>query len=130
MKNLILSLIFISLAFFCSANDKSQIATELIGTWIWIKSSGGISGVTSTPATTGNEIKIEFSSEKYTKYINGFVDNEMTYKIEKGNSIRKTGDTYLIIYENDQKQSIELIGKKLILFDECYDCYQNEYVKK
>lgn len=130
MKNTILFLVIIVFASFCSKDDEPKIATELIGSWIWIESSGGIAGVTSTPETTGNEITIEFTSEKYTKYINGVVDIEMTYKIENGNTIRKTENTYLIIYENERKQSIELIGNKLILFDECYDCYQNEYVKK
>ncbi len=35
----------------------------------------------------------------------------------------------LMIYENDRKQSIVLNENKLILYDECFDCYQNEYIK-
>jgi hypothetical protein len=110
-------------------SQKNQVP-QLLGTWTWLESSGGFAGKTETPETTGNIISITFSKDKYTKYLNGELNSEMTYKIEKGSSIRTEDDTYLIIYENGRKQSIELIENKLILYDECHDCYQNEYIKK
>ncbi len=130
MKNLILLLSLISSLSFCSKNVESQIKTKLIGKWSWIESSGGIMGKTISPATTGNQIIIEFTSNKYFKYTNDSLEIEMSYKIEKGSSIRISEETYLIIYENGQKQSIGMEGNNLILYDECHDCYQNEYVKK
>jgi len=130
MKSILLVLSFIGLVSFCSKDEDPQIAAALIGKWIWIESSGGIAGVIKTPSTTGNEITIEFTAKKFTKFVNGIVDLEMTYKIETGSSIRSKENTFLIIYENDQKQSIELNGNKLILFDECYDCFQYEYLKE
>ena len=129
MKNIFLFLIFIGIFFSCSKDDDPQISSEIMGKWTWIKSSGGIGSITETPATTGNKITIEFSSEKYTKYINGIVNLVMTYKIETGSSIRMAENTDLIIYENEWKQSIKLSGNKLILYDECYDGFQNEYIK-
>jgi len=79
-----------------------------------------------TPKTTGNEIIIEFSLNTCKKYVNGILDNEITYKIEMGNSIIKNEETDIITLENEWRQSIELNGNKLTLYDECYDCFQNE----
>jgi len=130
MKSIVLILFIIASVSDCSKNDDPKITAELLGKWNWIESSGGFAGKTETPATTGNSITIEFTREKYIKYVNGLAEQEMTYQIEKGKSIRKTEDSFLILYENGRKQSIEIIDNKLILFDECHDCYQNEYVKE
>ena len=129
MKSLLLIFSLFSMLSFCS-KEESQIKDKLIGEWTWVESSGGFAGKIETPSTTGKEITIEFSSEKYIKYVNGDIESEMTYTIEKGSSIRTTEETYLIVYENGKKQSVELIDNKLILYDECHDCYQNEYVRK
>jgi len=130
MKNIFLFLVFIGIFSSCSNDDDSQISPKIIGKWIWIESSGGIAGSAETPEATGNQITIEFSRENYRKYINGVLDVEMSYKIEKGKSIRKTEDTDVIIYENEWKQSFELIDNELMLYDECYDCFQYEYIKE
>lgn len=130
MKNLIILLSLISSISFCSKNVESQIKKELTGKWSWIESSGGIMGKTINPATTGNQITIEFTSDKFFQYTNDSLALEMSYKIEKGKTIRSSEETFLIVYENGQKQSVEVEGNKLILYDECHDCYQNEYIKK
>ncbi|NJO88249.1 MAG: hypothetical protein HC831_04205 [Chloroflexia bacterium] len=54
----------------------------------------------------------------------------MTYIIETGNSVRKKEKADLIIFQNNKKQSVELIDNKLILYDECFDCLQNEYIRE
>lgn len=130
MKNLILLLSLISSLSFCSKNVESQIKIELIGKWSWVESSGGIMGKTLNPSTTGNQITIEFTTDKFIQYTNDSLELEMSYTIDKGNSIRSSEEVFLIIYENGRKQSIGIEGNKLILYDECHDCYQNEYVKQ
>ena len=129
MKNVII-LLFILTFSSCSKDDKPQISSGIFGKWIWTQSSGGIAGVIETPETSGNQVAIEFSTNTCKKYINGNLDIELTYKIETGNSIRKIEETDLIIFENGWKQSIELVGNKLILYDECFDCFQNEYIRE
>jgi hypothetical protein len=129
MKNVII-LLFILTFSMCSKDDKPQISSGIFGKWIWTQSSGGIAGVIETPETSGNQVAIEFSTNTCKKYINGNLDIELTYKIETGNSIRKIEETDLIIFENGWKQSIELDGNKLILYDECFDCFQNEYIRE
>lgn len=131
MKNIFLSLILVVLFSSCLKDDDDpQFASEIIGRWIWIESTGGIDGRTETPVSTGNQITIEFSADSYKKYVNGNLNVQMTYKLEIGESFRLTEKTDLIIYENGWKQSIELCGNKLILYDECTDCFKNEYIKE
>ncbi len=130
MRRLFLVFAFIGILSSCSKDEATPIKTEIIGKWNWVQSSGGIGGDTSTPETTGNQITIEFTESVYKKYINGNLDTEMPYKVETGNSIWKEEKTDIIIYEDDWKQSIELKNNKLILSDECFDCYQNEYIRK
>jgi len=130
MKSLLLILSFTSMLSFCSENIKSQITADLEGKWIWAESSGGILGKTTTPATTKRDITIEFTNEKFIQYVNGEIEKELTYTIEKGSSIRTEEDTYLVVYENGRKQSFELKEDRLILYDECHDCFQHEYTKK
>ncbi len=130
MKNLFLVFTFIGIFMSCSMEVKSQLEEEIIGRWAWRETSGGFAGGITTPETTGNQITIEFTKSTYKKYINGKLDMEMTYLIETGNSIRKKGEADLIIYQNNKKQSIELKENKLILYDECFDCFQNEYIRE
>ncbi|OGS71082.1 MAG: hypothetical protein A3F91_10230 [Flavobacteria bacterium RIFCSPLOWO2_12_FULL_35_11] len=129
MKKWILILLLASLTINCSYDDEVNINQQLIGEWKWIESSGGIQGEILNPQTTGENRNIEITSDKIKYYTNGILTSEFDYYLQKGESIRTNEKTDLMIYENDRKQSIVLNGNKLILYDECYDCYQNEYIK-
>jgi hypothetical protein len=129
MKKWILILLLASLTINCSNDDENNIDQQLIGEWKWIESSGGIQGETLNPQTTGENRNIEITSDKIKYYTNGILTLEFDYYLQKGESIRTNEKTDLMIYENDRKQSIVLNENKLILYDECYDCYQNEYIK-
>ncbi len=104
--------------------------SQLIGKWKWVESSGGIDGRTETPESTGNAVIIEFTVSTMRKYVNENLESEINYKTYLGPSIRTTQNTDLIVYKNGTKQSMELYGNSLILFDECYDCCQHNYLKE
>jgi len=129
MKKWILIIFLASLTINCSNDDENDIDQQLIGEWKWIESSGGVQGETLNPQTTGENRNIEITSDKIKYYTNGILILESDYYLQKGESIRTNQKTDLMIYENDRKQSIVLNENKLILYDECYDCYQNEYIK-
>lgn len=129
MRNIFTFLIFAIIIFSCSKDD-DEIKSGISGEWVWVESFGGIAGITETPATTGNQITIEFQSDRYKKFINGIMDVEMTYMVEKGSSIYTDGKVELIIYENEWEQSVELNDNMLILKDECYDCYKHIYIRE
>ena len=130
MKNLFIVLILLGFFSSCSKDDDPRILSDLIGRWVWVESTGGIDGRTETPIATGNQITIVFTSEFYKKYVNDTLDVQMTYKLKIGESFRLTENTNLLIYEDGWKQSMELCDNKLILYDECLDCFVNEYIKE
>lgn len=103
---------------------------DILGSWKWINSSGGIDGRVETPSSTGYEVYIEFTNKKFRKYLNGALVDELSYSIQEGQSIRTTGNTEPVAFENGTTQSIELYDNKLILYDECFDCFQHEYVRE
>ena len=114
----------------CKSNSDFENQSDIIGNWIWFQSTGGISGETNTPDSTGIQIILEINSETIKRYENGELISELAYEIKYGESIRTTERIKLIIYENDWKQSFERHGKKLYLYDECADCFQNEYLSE
>jgi len=126
VKNIIFTFILIALIG-CSQNDNSNLSSQLIGKWKWIESSGGIDGRTES---TGNAVTIEFTVSTMRKFVNGNLESEVNYEIQSGPSIRTTHNTDLIVYETGMTQSVELNGNYLVLFEECYDCFQHNYIKE
>jgi hypothetical protein len=128
MKNIILTFILITLIG-CSQDDKINIKSQLLGKWKWVESSGGIDGRTETPESTGTAVTIEFTVSSMRKFVNGHLESEVDYEIISGPSIRTIEDTELIVYENGIEQSVELNGNYLVLYEDCYDCFQHNYIK-
>jgi hypothetical protein len=128
MKNLVI----IILAGFLLAGCTKQeyLGFNIIGNWKWVESSGGFSGKTETPKTTGNSILLEISKSSVKKYVNGVLVSDRTYTIEMKESIRG-GQREMIVYGNGfWKQSIKLKIHRLVLSDEYNDGYQHEYIKE
>jgi hypothetical protein len=129
IKNIIITLILLTLIG-CKQKDNNELKSQLLGKWKWVESSGGIDGRTETPESTGYDVTIEFTFSTMQKIVNGNLESEINYQIKSGSSIRTTQNTDLIVYENGTKQSVELNGNFLVLFEECYDCFQHNYVKE
>ena len=129
MKNLILTFcISTILILSCDQNDDISQELRLIGTWNWVESSGGIDGRTETPISTGNTMKIEFSSNSVKRYLNGILESELNYSTEFE---EYNGEQWLkIIYENGWEQHVDLNVDYLILYDRCSDCFQYEYTRE
>jgi len=128
MKNIIFTFILIALMG-CSNSDESELKSQLIGKWKWVESSGGIDGRTETPASTGNAVTLEFTSTTMKTFVNGNLESEVNYEIQSGSSITTTEKTDLIVYENGTIHSVLLEGNSLVLIEECYDCFQHNYLK-
>lgn len=129
MKKL-LSILMIGLFIIaCSNEEDTNTSDEFYGNWSWTETTGGISGGSETPESTGDSSMLVITANVIKKYINGNLESEQSYYIETGASIFG-GEREMVIYENGSKQSYILNGKQLSLFDECYDCYQHNYIKE
>ena len=120
--------LFITLLLSC--DEKIEPDSNLLGTWIWVKSTGGFAGRTDTPSSTGQQITIEFSKNRYKKYVDGDLVDDLRYVIKLDNSIFSTEMEEIIIYRNDWRQTFLVTEQSLILSDECYDCFQHEYKRE
>jgi hypothetical protein len=130
--SILITLIFISIS--CSKNYKPVIENRniaLTGKWGWTKSQGGISGGVQTPTSTNKIINLEISNDRIKFFENGNLLFDKSYTIETKQSIYG-GQKQMIVYEQNFKsaQSFEIIGTQLVLNDECYDCFTNEYSKR
>lgn len=129
MRNCLLILLLGTSLLNCSNNDDNTFKSQLIGNWKWVESSGGINGRTETPESTGNNIKLEISKNSIKKFVNESLESESNYTIEIQNH---HGETHEIIFYDEYSitQTISLNENYLILYDNCADCFQNEYIRE
>lgn len=113
----------------CSSEKASSEQDAIIGEWNWIESSGGIAGTTTTPQSTGKSIQLKITSAKVIQYVDGALVSEINYSIQTGTSIFG-GQRKLLVYDSGIKKSFEQTNSQLILNDECFDYYQNKYIKQ
>jgi hypothetical protein len=129
MKRFFQLMLFIIPLMSCTTDKIIVENSSIIEKWNWIESTGGIAGITQTPQSTGKTIQLEITKTKVIKYINGKFDSELNYTIKSGTSIFG-GIRNLIVYENDFRQSFEVTNNHLLLNDECYDCFENKYIRE
>jgi hypothetical protein len=113
----------------CSVNDEKTTA-EIVGTWNWIGSSGGIAGTTETPESTGDERKLVISKDSIKSYSNGALNSKTTYTVETRESLLFNEPRKMIISENGFKQIIDFDGDDLVLIGDCNDCFTIGYKKE
>lgn len=116
----------------CSLDDTAEMHSmsneNLLGKWKLIKTSGGFGGNITEFDENDDSFVVEFQKDDFIRSKDGKELGRAKYRIIMGKSIRSTEDIPLIIYETGRKQSFEFRNGNLILFDECYDCFQNEYI--
>jgi hypothetical protein len=128
MKFLIITLLTL-VALSCTKETTSSF--NLTGKWDWVSSSGGIAGITYTPKSTGVRKVVEFTNDSVFRYYQkDTLTFETRYHILKSKSIYSQDSTFLITFDNHSlRQSYILKNDTLILNDECYDCFENVYVR-
>jgi len=129
MKKLRLLTIIGIMVLSCSKSDDNQ-NLDLFGQWNWISSSGGITGTTQTPETTGEIRKLEISSHVIKSYLNGRLNSEIRYTIETRNSLLYNEPREMIVQNNDVLLIFDLNENELVLTGDCNDCFSSTYVRE
>lgn len=121
--------------FFLSCSREINPASRdegLAGTWMWVRSNGGLSYSVQTPASTGDHIDMELQADgKYTIHKNNSVSSEGTYSTRIQRCIHDHKDKPYISFSNDQGLMIERITTdSLYVSDEFFDGYNRVYIRK
>jgi hypothetical protein len=117
-----------------SKNISAQTAgsDKLFGTWDWINSTGGFTGTTTTPQTTGQKHSIEFTKDSICRtFKDGQFLDERKFKLQKDSSSNCYGKAYLIKYPNSES-CFNFNGQDTLLLSpnkKCQDCPSSIYVR-
>ena len=126
-------LITVLLLIGCSKSLPTQNSTSsnstIVGTWNWIKSSGGFTGGTITPASAGYTMKISFGSEgTYQSYRDDTLYASTRY------TVRQIDSSQIIHYADSVRfwpQYFELAASDtLYLTDDLVDGYRSLYSRQ
>ena len=124
MKKVIF-LLLVLLTISCGSNR------DLVGTWSWEETSGGITGGVENAETTSKIPALVITKDSIKEYEKGILMGARAYHLKTRKSIRSGKNERMIIYEDESTpHSFKLQGKELILYEECYDCYQYRYFKQ
>ncbi len=137
MRLKIISLILLLFQISCDKSETTskapslKVPDELVGFWSWDYSCGGIGGRYQTPKSIGENRKIYFDHDNnYLYFVNNVLKSDSKFTLEKEKSI--TGNDSALIIKNilgfPQSISFRSIDT-LILFEECYDCYEHHYTR-
>ena len=96
----------------------------LEGNWTWVESSGGITGGTGTPASTGETMSLRFlGTDSVEVSRNGALQSATTYQLRSSDG----GATTVIEYAQGifgfDTQDFNLTMDVLLLIDGCCDGY-------
>jgi hypothetical protein len=129
MKRTVVLLLVFAAGFISCSKEHTQ-PTGLVGTWNWVYSTGGIVGVTQTPASTGETRSVEFSSNgQFQSDINGNLRYGQ-YQIVTAHSILTNSTTNQLHYSSGPNQTFVLAHDSLILDDEAYDGFRTIFVRR
>ena len=101
-----------------SCKKSTQLpSNSLTGKWRWVKSVGGIAGLTYTPQNTGNNFRDEFYADStYKRFENDSLLIQRSYSIIKGYNYTPT-EKVDVLKIGDWRSSIYVKNDTLYLND-------------
>jgi hypothetical protein len=103
---------------------------RLAGTWRWIASSGGIAGITVTPASVNYTAQIRFNGSHVTVLRNDSVKASTTFTIRGDSMISYQSALPVFVYGGGvDAQRLSMSGDTLVLNDPCCDLFSHLFVR-
>lgn len=111
--------------------DPDAVGTsDILGSWAWVESTGGIAGITKTPQSSGESWTIEFRKDGTYREVRNGQETTGTYGIEKRASIFDHEMRPAIVIQGRADQIPGRTGKdRLTLSDNVYDGFNNTFVR-
>jgi hypothetical protein len=129
MKNYARIIFAVLLVLAACSKDDSIEPPGLTGTWIWHQSIGGFGGWTLTPTTEGYTQKIIMDDIYYSAYRNDSLLFTQKYATHQGSTPGLEDSTFLEV-EGHFNVVYTIDGEKLILSEQCADCFQHTYQRQ
>ena len=103
---------------------------NIIGSWNWTETTGGIAGITKTPESSGETWSIEFKKDGTFREVRNGVEHTGSYGIQIRESIFDHQQRPALLMEGRQIMIIELPGPdRLHLSDNVYDGFNSTFTK-
>lgn len=84
MKTLLLILsVFVAAGFNSCQKENLGTSKDITGKWTWVKSVGGIAGMTLTPQSTGNHFRDEYAGTNYKRFKNDTLITQSSFSITR-----------------------------------------------
>lgn len=117
----------------CSKDTTTETTTDdLIGTWEWVRTTGGVAGINDTPKTLGYTYKVTYTKEG--RYLQYDKDNKLVYdypySFARNISIIDNLEHNMLVLNSSLDFSFEIRNDSLFLFQEVYDGVNVTFVRK
>jgi len=132
MYKFVINLILItglSIIFSCNKQTEHELEPNLNGSWIWIKSFGGVGGWTLTPKNQNYSKTMVIDGHRYREFINeNFAyESDFNYQLLIDSL---NGNKWLIDFGGFSNALITLNKNTLELNETCFDCYNHTFIRK
>lgn len=115
----------------CGLSTVPTIEEPIIGAWEWVESTGGIAGMTLTPASTGETRSVRFSASGVARlYVDGLETRAVGFAVRQGGergSLEILYDEPLMGFESQTATfpSVDV----LVLTDPCCDGFVSRFTR-
>jgi hypothetical protein len=115
----------------CAATTPPTLESRLVGTWEWVEMSGGIAGVTMTPASTGHTRSLRFTETgRVEAYEDGDLKGTVGFKVAEGADDETLAVQYdAPLMDFDAQTATFPADGELVLIDPCCDGFMYRYVR-
>lgn len=125
----LLGLVFVVAA--CSTGLDPEIE-DLVGEWDWVESSGGIAGLTLTPASTGETMTLRFTESGVVELSrDGAVTSTSDYTVSTAEDGKSRTVAYTASPFGFPSQTLGFDGEDvMVLSDPCCDGFTYRWVRR
>lgn len=131
LSKILLPVLLLTVIFSCGTREDELSNEQFVGTWNWAATTGGISNINDTPASTGIQRTITFTDTYiYTVKENDATVSEGTYNITKEVTPTEHKEKIFIDFSNYPDVFVDGIdASNLYLADHTPDGYSYHYKK-
>ena len=132
MKAFLFIILFSVLNFACTQQTSLPGAENLIGSWQWVQTSGGLSYHVDTPLSTGKTVSLTITNDgHYSINTNNILTTQGTFTITSQKSIYENTNKIFLNFSASEGMMVEYCNNtNLTLSDNCDDGFVYEYVRK